>query len=137
MKKIKLEEENDKNMNNINSIKNELNKEDITSQYKKDSTNNKCNNLENQENEKNNTNAENNKLFLDLKDETKNNELYNNSLFDFRHSSYDKYKRERGKNKKVCINKRFINFSDIIEDLEKNPKKVVKYNSPEIENKKK
>ena len=71
MKKIKLEEEKNKNMNNINSIKNELNKEDITSQYKKDSTNNKCNNLENQENEKNNTNAENNKLFLDLKDELK------------------------------------------------------------------
>ena len=120
-----LDEENNKNMNNINIIKNELNGENIISQRKRNSSDNNHNNLEKQEGEKNNSNDEKNKLFLELKDEPENNELNNNSLLGFRHSSYDKYKREREKNKKVYINKRFINFSNIIEDLEKKPKKVI------------
>ena len=124
-----LKEETDKNMNNINVVKNELNKENIT-------PNNKNNNLEIQENEKNNINDEKNKLFLELKEEPLNNELYNNSIFGFRHSSYDKYKREIEKNKKVYINKRFINFSNIIEDLEKKPKELIE-NSLINENKQK
>ena len=129
-----LDEENNKNMNNINIIKNELNGENIISQRKRNSSDNNHNNLEKQEGEKNNSNDEKNKLFLELKDEPENNELNNNSLLGFRHSSYDKYKREREKNKKVYINKRFINFSNIIESLEKKSKKVIE-NSPKNDDK--
>ena len=90
--------------------------------------NNKYNNLE-KENENNNSNHENNNSNDIYKNEIKNKDFYNHSLIDFRHSNYAKYKREREKNKKIYISKRFNNFEDI---LQKKPKEIKIYKPKEI-----
>ena len=105
-----------KNENNLDIIQKEENEEFLYGE--KFNNNNKSNYLE-KEKEKNNTNNQSHKLLVKSinNHETEHKKLNFHSFSSFRHSTYDKYRREN-ENKKIYITRRFIDFSKILNNLE-------------------
>ena len=118
-------EKNEKNKsNNLYIIRNKENEKFNDQGKNKSYYNNKYNNLD-KENDINYYNNGNNNRFTYYDNESKIKKVNNNSIIDFRHSNYTKYRIEREKNKKLYNSKRYNkNFEN---DKEKNNKEIKLY----------